>query len=173
MIGSTRRPSEPRGFTLVELTICMAVLMIVAVAISPALIGAQRNSQNVLDSVMSNQARDGRRARMAFQSAGRRAIRSQATIPLDARSIDLPYYDSPDSTYADRYTNLTFAGGDLTLSAGQIAPNGRRTQLSSTVLCQGVSDGTFTRQGTAIWMKLVLTQGTRQVTVVTAAVMNN
>jgi prepilin-type N-terminal cleavage/methylation domain-containing protein len=169
----TRRLANSRGFTLLELMVCTAILLIAALAVSPALVGAQRDWENANNSTLSDLVRDGRAARIVFQRAARRASRQSLTMASNARWIDLPYYDSPDSTRVDRYARLSWSNGRLNLSEGLIDENGARQTLSDTVVCGNVSAGAFRRSGRSAQMKLAFTQGTRQMTIVAAAVINN
>jgi hypothetical protein len=152
---------------------CTAILLIAALAVSPAVVGAQRNWQNVKDSAMLDLIENARPARITFQHIARRARQGAATILSNARSIDLPYFDSLESTRVDRYATLSYDNGRLTLSTGSIDPSGRRTALGNTVACRNVSGCVFTRRGNCVRMRLTLAENGRQVTMLTTAVMNN
>ncbi len=164
-----------RGFSLVELMVCTVILVIAALAAAPALIGAQESWQNANDSIQSNLVRDSRQARIAFSRAARQAHRQTLTVAANARSMDLPYYESPDSTWPDRYVTLSWsnATGCLNWSEGRIDRNGRRQTLGDAVVCENVTACAFARRGKSARMRLVFTNGTRELTLVTAAVINN
>ncbi len=173
--AATRHHIGFRGFSLVELMVCMVILVVAALAVAPALIGAQENWQNANDSIQSNLVRDSRQARIAFSRAARQANRQTLTVTANARSIDLPYYESPESTWPDRYVALSWsnATGCLNWSEGRIDRNGRRQTLGDAVVCRNVTACAFARHGKSAQMRLVLTNGTRELTLVTAAAINN
>jgi hypothetical protein len=152
---------------------CTAILLIAALAASPALVGAHRNWQSTSDSVASALVRDGRAARLVLQKAARRASLQSLTIAPDGHWIDLPYYDSPDSAEVDRYARLSWSDGCLSLREGLIDEHGTKQMLTDTVVCDDVSDCVFTQSGASVRMKLTLTEGATQMTVVAAAMTNN
>lgn len=163
----------PRGFSLVEMTACTAILLIAAVAATPAIVGAGRTWQNTYDSVPASLVRAGREARLVFQTAARRASLANVTVAPDGRWIELPYYDSPDSARVDRYVRLSWANGQLNVREGQIDEHGVREVLSERTVCENVSECLFTRSGKSVRMKLAFTAGATQMTVVAATVANN
>jgi len=169
----TRRLIPSRCFTLVEMMACTAILLIMALALGPAIVGAQRNAQNTYDSVTAGLARDGRAARIVLQRVARRASLQNVTIGPDSDWIELPYYDSSTSTQMDRYARLTWSNGCLNLREGQIDSQGTRQMLTEAAVCDSVSNYVFARSGTSIRMKLAFTQGTTQMTIAAAAVTNN
>jgi prepilin-type N-terminal cleavage/methylation domain-containing protein len=168
-----RRLSFFRGFTLVELMACTAILLIAALAASPALVGAQRGSQRTRSSVAPALVQEGREARLVLQRVVRRASRQSLTLGPDGQWIDLPCYESPDSAQVDRYARLSWANGGLDLQEGQIDGQGSRQILSDTVLSENVAACVFTVSGTAVRMKLTFSQTGTQMTVAAAAITNN
>ncbi len=168
-----RRLCGSRGFTLLELMACTAILLVAALAVSPALVGAQRGSQRTHNSVASALVRDGRVARLVLQRVARRASRQSLTLGPAGEWIDLSYYESPDSTRVDRYARLSWADGRLSLQEGQIDAQGSRQTLSDTVVGENISDCVFTVSGTTVRMKLGLSQSGTPLTVVGAALINN
>ncbi len=168
-----RRLSFSRGFTLVELMACTAILLIAALAASPALVGAQRGSQRTGRSVASTLVQEGREARLVLQRVVRRASRQNLTLGPGGQWIDLPYYEGPDSTHVDRYARLSWGNGVLGLQEGQIDEQGSRQMLSATVVGANVSDCVFTVSGASVRMKLTVSQGGTPMTIVAAAMANN
>ncbi len=168
-----RRLSFSPGFTLLELMACTAILLIAALAASPALVGAQRGSQRTHQSVASALVQDGREARLVLQRVVRRASRQSLTLEPSGRWIDLPYYDSPDSAQVDRYARLSWVNGSLELQEGQIDAQGSRQSLSDSVVVENVSDCVFTVSGTTVRMRLTFNQSEAQMTVVAGAMINN
>ena len=169
----TTRPIVSGGFTLPELMVCTVILVIVALAVGPVIVGAQRNWEAANDSVVASLTRAGRAARIVLQRVVRRASLESVTIGPDADWIDLPYYDSPDSTRVDRYARLSWSDGCLNLREGLIDGHGERQMLTDAVICGNVSDCTFAQSGASIRMKLVFTEGATQMTLAAAALMNN
>jgi prepilin-type N-terminal cleavage/methylation domain-containing protein len=170
---SARRLIVARGFSLVEMMACTAILLIAAVAATPAIVGAGRSWQNTYDSVPASLVRAGREARLVFQTAARRARLESLTIDPDGHWIELPYYDSPDSDRADRYARLSWVDGQLSVREGRIGEYGAREMRSERTVCENVSDCVFTRSAKSIQMKLTFTAGATQMTMVAAAMMNN
>jgi len=169
----TKRLILARGFTLLELTVCMAILLVAALAVSPSLVGAQRNWQNVYDSVPASLARDGRAARIVLQRVARRASLQTVTVGPDLHWIDLPYYGSANSPQVDRYARLYWSNGKLCLQEGQIDEHGARHTLTDTVVCANASDCMFMLRGKSVRMKITLSQGTTQMTVAAGVLTNN
>jgi prepilin-type N-terminal cleavage/methylation domain-containing protein len=161
------------GFTLLELMVCAAVLLIVALAAGPVLVGAQGNWESAYDSVTSGLTKEGRAARIVLQRVVRRASLQNVTVGSDAHWIDLPYYDSPDSTRVDRYARVSWSDGGLRLREGLIDEHGQRQMLTEVVICDSLSDCVFTRSGSALRMTLTFAAGTTQMTMVAAALTNN
>lgn len=162
-----------RGFSLVEMTACTAILLIAALAATPAIVGAGRNWQNTYDSVPANLVRAGREARIVFQTAARRASLENLTIAPDGHWIELPYYDSVDSAQVGRYARLSWANGCLEVREGQIDEHGVRAMLSERSVCENVSDCVFTQNAKSVRMKLTFTAGATPMTIVAGAMTNN
>ncbi len=172
-----RRSLKSGGFSLLEVLACTAILVVAALAISPAVLGAHRNWQNVKDSAMLDLIENARPARITFQHIARRAIQGDVTIPSNTREITLGYFNSLGSTYADRYAKLSYGNGCLSLSTGSFDSSDKdkrkENELSNMVACRNVSNCVFTRRGNCVRMQLTLAENGRQVTMLTTAVMNN
>ena len=167
------RLSFSRGFTLPELMVCTVILLIAALAVSPALVGAQRGSQRTRSSVASTLVQGGREARLVLQRVVRRASRQSLTLEPGGQWIDLPYYDSPESTQVDRYARLSWVNGGLGLQEGRIDAQGSRQIVSDSVVAENVSDCVFTVSTTAVRMKLTFSQDGTPMTIVAGATTNN
>ncbi|MHC4627300.1 MAG: hypothetical protein ACYTDV_10000, partial [Planctomycetota bacterium] len=79
-------------------------------------------------------------------------------------------YASGASTVVDRYWRFYTSGGDLIAEYGQLEP---RETLNVQTVCRNVTALTLRQFGYAIQMTLVLDNGERPNTVVSAAVARN
>jgi len=165
-----KRSKAPRGFTLVELVITMAVMMIVGLAIGVVIVDGQTGWNTMYDRINSDVVTDGYVARKKFDVVMRSASRGQSLIAGDGSWVEVYSYASPASTVVDRYSRFYVSDGDLNLEYGQVEP---RSTLSVDTVCENVLDCTFQQIGTSTQMALTLENETQTNTIVTSAVTHN
>ena len=163
-------PRAPRGFTLVELMITAAIMVIVGLAIGVVIVDGQTGWNVMYDRINSDIVSDGYAARNKFDSVMRSASSGQSILAGDGSWIEVCSYASSASTVVDRYWRFYVSDGDLLAEYGQLEP---RSTLNVDTVCENVSDCTFRQFGQAIQMTLVLDNGTQTKTVVSSAVAHN
>ena len=157
------------GFTIVELMISMAVMIIAAIAIGAVIVDGQTSWNSMYDKVHSDITTDGYVVRKRFDSVIRKASNEKIFISSDKASIKL-YYSSNTSTEVDSYLLFYKSGTDLNLKYGRLEP---LSTIKTETICKNVSSCIFQNMGQSVQMTLVLDDGTRKNTIVTSAVAHN
>jgi len=163
-------PRAKPGFTLVELMITAAIMVIVGLAIGVVIVDGQIGWNVMYDRINSDVSMDGYAARKRFDAVMRSASRAQFAFADDDSWVEVYAYASSASTTADRYWRFYVSDGDLDLEYGQLEP---RTTLNVETVCGNVSACTFKQTGQAIQMTLTLESGTQTSTIVSSAVTHN
>ncbi len=165
-----KRLAASRGFTLIELIIAMAIMLIVVLAIGLALVDGQRGWSIQYDRIYSDVITDGYVARRKFDAVMRTASRDKFWLDPAGSSVEVYYYANDDSAVVDRYAYFYVADGNLNVEYGQLNP---KETLSVETVCGNVSGCTFEQLGRSIQMILTLDDGTRTNTVISSAVTHN
>ncbi|MCH7556887.1 MAG: prepilin-type N-terminal cleavage/methylation domain-containing protein [Planctomycetes bacterium] len=165
-----KRLTASRGFTLTELIIAMAIMLIVILAIGMALVDGQRSWNIQYDRIYSDVITDGYVARRKFDAVMRTASRDNFWLDDTGSWVEVYYYADDTSTVVDRYARFYVANGDLNVEYGQLNP---KVTLTIETVCGNVSGCTFAQVGRSIQMILTLDNGTRTNTVISSAVTHN
>ncbi len=165
-----KRPTASRGFTLIELIIAMAIMLIVVFAVGIALVDGQRGWSIQYDRIYSDVITDGYVARRKFDTVMRRASGENFLLDGAGSWVEVYYYADDTSTVVDRYARFYVANGDLNVEYGQLNP---KVTLSVETVCGNVSACTFKQVGRSTQMILTLDNGTRTNTVISSAVTHN
>jgi len=165
-----KRLTASRGFTLIELIIAMAIMLIVVLAIGMALVDGQRGWSTQYNRIYSDVVTDGYVARRKFDAVMRKASREKFEIDPAGSWVEVYYYADDTSTVVDRYARFSTANGNLNVEYG-LYPN--KETLSIETVCGNVSGCTFAQVGRSIQMILKLDNGTQTNTVISSAVANN
>ncbi len=165
-----KRRTASRGFTLVELIIAMAIMLIVVLAIGMALVDGQRNWSTQYDRIYSDVVTDGYVARRKFDTVMRTASREKVLLDDAGGWVEVYYYANDDSAVVDRYARFYTADRNLNVEYGQLNP---KETLSIETVCGNVSGRTFEQVGRSVQMILTLDDGTRTNTVISSAVTHN
>lgn len=165
-----KRLAASRGFTLIELMIAIAIMVIVVLAIGIALVDGQRGWNYMYDRIYSDVVTDGYVARRKFDAVLRKASRDKFLLDPAGGWVEVYYYANDASTVVDRYARFYASGGKLNVEYG-LYPN--KETLSVETVCGNVSGCTFVQLGRSIQMILKLDNGTQTNTVITSAVTNN
>ena len=165
-----KRLTASRGFTLIELMIAIAIMVIVVLAIGVALVDGQRGWNYMYDRIYSDVVTDGYVARRKFDAVMRKASRDKFLLDPAGGWVEVYYYANDASTVVDRYARFYASGGKLNVEYGQLDP--KATDTIETV-CGNVSSCTFVQLGRSIQMILKLDNGTQTNTLITSAVTNN
>ena len=165
-----KRLTASPGFTIIELLIATAIMVIVVLAIGIALVDGQRGWNYMYDRVYSDVITDGYVARRKFDAVTRTASRDRFLLDDAGSWVEVYYYADDTSTVVDRYARFYTANGDLNVEYGQLDP---KATLSTETVCGNVSVCTFEQLGRSIQMILKLDNGTQTNTVISSAVANN
>ncbi len=164
------RKTSSRGFTLIELIIATAIMVIVMLAIGMVLVDGQRGWSIQYDRIYSDVVTDGYVARKKFDAVMRRASGETISLGDDGGWVEVCYYADDTSTLVDRYARFYTANGDLNVEYGQLDP---KETLSVETVCGNVSACVFEQVGLSAQMILTLDNGTQTNTIVMSAVTHN
>ena len=165
-----RRLTASKGFTLIELIIAMAIMLMVVLAIGMALVDGQRNWSTQYDRIYSDVVTDGYVARRKFDTVMRTASKEKVLLDDAGSWVEVYYYANDDSAVVDRYARFYTDNGNLNVEYGQLNP---KETLSVETVCGNVSGWMFEQIGRSIQMILTLDNGTRTNTVISSAVTHN
>ena len=165
-----KRLTASPGFTLIELIIAMAIMLIVVLAIGIALVDGQRGWSIQYDRIYSDVVTDGYVARRKFDAVMRSASRDKFLLDDAGGWVEVYYYADDTSTVVDRYARFYVANGNLNVEYGQLDP---KVTLTTETVCGNVSNCTFAQLGRSIQMICTLDDGTRTNTVISSAVTHN
>ena len=165
-----KRLTASPGFTLIELIIAMAIMLIVVLAIGIALVDGQRGWSIQYDRIYSDVITDGYVARKKFDTVMRTASRDKLLLDDAGSWVEVYYYADDTSTVVDRYARFYVANGNLNVEYGQLDP---KVTLTTETVCGNVSNCTFEQLGRSIQMICTLDDGTRTNTVISSAVTHN
>ncbi len=170
MMMINKKLTTPRGFTLTELIVATAIMVIVVLAIGMALVDGQRGWNYMYNRVYSDVVTDGYVARRKFDAVMRRASRDKLLFDDAGGWVEVYYYANDTSTVVDRYARFYVANGNLNVEYGQLDPT---ATLSVETVCGNVYSCTFEQLGRSIQMILKLDNGTQTNTVISSAVTHN
>ena len=165
-----KRLTTPRGFTIIELIIAMAIIVIVVLAIGIALVDGQRGWSILYNRIYSDVVTDGYVARKKFDVVIRRASGERLLLDDADSWVEVYYYASDSSPIVDRYARFYVAGDNLYVEYGQLSP---KTTLSVETVCGNVSSCVFKQAGKSVQMILKLDDGEQDNTIVCSAVLHN
>jgi len=159
-----------RGFTLIELIIAAAIIVIVLLAVGVALVDGQRGWSNMYNRTQSDVVTESYAARRKFDVVMRKASGQSFSLGVDGSYIEVYYYASGSSPDVDRYARFYVANGNLYVEYGQLSP---KTTLSTETVCGNVSSCVFKQAGRSAQMILTLDDGEQDNTVLCSAVSHN
>lgn len=166
----TARSKSRCGFTIIELVITTAIMVIVGFAIGVVIVDGQTGWNHMYDRINSDVVTDSYVARRKFDSVMRSASRGRFVLDSAGNWIEVYYYANYHSVALDRYARFYTADGDLNLEYGQLNP---RATLGVETICSNVSGCVFKQIGRSIQMVLTLDNGTQTNTIVSSAVTHN
>lgn len=164
-----KRHKAPGGFTIVELMVAAALMIVVFCAVGVLLVDGQRGWSNMYDHVNADVVTDGYVARKLFDSVIRKASGDQILVAGDGSWLEVNFY-ADGSTVVDRYARFYAADSDLNLEVGQLEP---KATLYVNTVCGNVSGCTFIQSGRSSQMILTLDNEKQTNTIVSSAVSHN
>jgi len=152
--------------------------LIVILAVGMALAGSVRGLEATYGRVHSDVNRDSYAAKRAFDAVVRRSCRLAvlpSPFPVNGSSwIEVYYYASATSTFADRYARFFVDNGELKIEEGVVDANKNKLSVLTTfTVCSNIESCVFRSYGRSIQMMLTLDSGTQSATVVSSAVLHN
>jgi len=162
------------GFTLAELAVTVAVMLIVILAMGTVIADSIRGWNKMYARVYADVVTDSYVARNAFDRVVRSAGRQTYLLAADRTWIEVYCYSSASATTLDRYARFNVANGELQILHGNRALDGTLSAPDTTeTVCANVSSCIFNADGRSAQMELTLDDGALTRTVVSSAVMHN
>jgi hypothetical protein len=165
-----KNPRFRTGFTLVELMITTAIMIIVGLVIGVVMVDGQIGWNTMYERTHSDVVTDSYVARKKFDNIMRNASNSQFELADDGSWIEVYYYADAFSIAVDRYAYFYVDNGDLKLEYGELSPQ-KATDVET--ICGNVSECIFKQAGTSLQMMLTLDNGIQTQSIVTSAVAHN
>jgi len=165
-----KRLTTLRGFTLIELIITTAIMVIAISAVAVVIVDSQRGWNIMYNRTYSDVVTDGYVARKKFDTVMRRASGERPLLDDAGSWLEVYYYADDDSVLVDRYARFYVAYGNLNVEYGKLNP---KETLTVETVCGNVSDCMFNQAGRSAQMILTLDDGTQTNTIVSSAVMHN
>jgi len=172
--------TNPKGLTIIELIIAMAVTATVVLGIGIILADSQRSWQRIYDDLNAEIITDSYAARSAFDSVVRKSSREKYLLADDGSWVEVYYYENVSSSSVDRYARFycvsdAYSFGRLYVEYGRWDPAATepKSPMEVQLICSNVSSCVFKGAGESVQMILVLDDGERTINVVTSAVLNN
>ena len=165
------------GFTLTELVVTAAIMIIVILALGTVIVDSIRGWNKMYARVYADVVTDSYVARNAFDRVVRQAWRGRPPqVGEGGATLEVYYYSSPSAGAPDRYARFEVDAGkkELLIKHGNRALDGTLSDPDRTeTLCANVSSCIFMGDGRSAQMELTLDDGTLSATVVSSAVMHN
>jgi hypothetical protein len=164
------------GITLVELSVTMLISTIVVAGIGIAMVDSQRGFHQMYERAQGDVVTDAYVAKAVFDRICRKASiqRCLPAIGELGSYAEVYYYNDPNSTSPDRYTQFRVANGTLLADYGTYNMTTKSKTLTSTeTLATHVTAWQFAMQGSSVIMTLSLQKGNQSLTVTCSAIRHN
>jgi hypothetical protein len=171
-----------KGFTIIELTMTIAISIIVVLSVGIVLVDNQRGWHRMYNRTYSDIITDGYVARKMFDAMVRKAHREMCLLDVAGSWIEVYLYANDSSTAVDRYARFYYqpageneAKGHLKLQYGNWNPGSAspRNVVSTQRICSNVTSCVFKRAGRSASMILTLDNGSQTITVTSSSVMHS
>ena len=159
-----------RGFTLIELMTATVLVVIVTFGIAVMFYNGQRGWNAMYNNIYSDVVTEGYVAKNRFDTVVRKSSIQNVVLDDTGQSVEVYYYEDPNSPTLDRYAHFYQHGSDLYFEHGKLGP---RETFGVNKLCGNVSACNFKVTGRSLQMLLKLDNGTKEMTTVTSAVLHN
>ena len=167
------KSAKKTGFTMIELIVAMAMVVIVTLGVAVVLVNSQRAYQVTYDKVYADVMTDAFVARRLFDSIVRKSSTSGVSVGTGGEFVEVRYYSDSSATYLDRYARFYTSGLDLRVEYGTISDSEVQETLTVDTVCTNVSSCVFRNQGSSVRMVLELDDEEKTNVLVTSAVMHN
>jgi len=161
------------GFTLIELTMVLAIASVVMFGMGIALVDSQRGWNRMYNRAHEGVTSDGYIATKTFEAVVRKS--SMTSERLGDDEIEVYYYDDPESSVKlDRYARFYKDDTELLVDYGELNSQGHpHERVQTLTLARNVESVGFSIAGTCIQMVLQLDDGSESLTVMAAAIRQN
>jgi hypothetical protein len=160
------------GVTLIELMVAAAMSVIVMFGVAIMFYNGQKGWNNMYGRMYSDVVTNSYTAKKMFDSVVRKASINGFVLDEAAPSLEVHYYNDPNSSVADRYGKFYCQEKHLYFEYG-ILKLKEKEKVGTVPMCGNVSDCVFKENGRSMQMILTLDNGSQKNTTVTSAVMHN
>ena len=171
------RPVKKRklrsGVTLIELSVVMAISIIVILCLGIVLADSEYSWQKMYERANGQVETDTSVAQKTFNAIVRKAVSYNFLLDTDSRGVEVYYSSSEDLALANRYARFyctSDPNGQVNVEYGQLNP---KQTLATQTLCNNVSSCVFKKSGKSIFMILTLSKGSLTLTAASSAFMHN
>jgi prepilin-type N-terminal cleavage/methylation domain-containing protein len=164
------------GFTLMEMLTAILLFVIVVLAASGVLSDSQHSWNLMYNRTFSEVVTAGHIAKRAFEATVRKSSNSGLSIDGAGKWVEVHYYDDDTSTFLDCYSLFYHSGTKLYVERGWLNPNNPsnpRGTLSTSIICENVSNCIFKRSGKYVYLMITLNDGTQNLVIGSSAIMHN
>ena len=164
------------GFTLMEVVVAILILSIFVLAASGVLVDSQRGWNLMYDRTFSEVVTAGHVAKRVFEATVRKSSTSELSIDTSGKWIEVHYYDDDASTFLDCYARFYYSGTKLYVERGWLNPNDPSNSkgiLSTSIVCENVSNCIFKRSGKYVYMMITLNNGSQSLVIGSSARLHN
>jgi len=135
-----KRTANPKGLTLIELMVAIAIGGIVMFGVAIILADSQRGWNAMYNRTYSDVVTDGHIARRTFDRVIRKASADNITLDDAGLWVEVRYYQDANSIAVDRYAHFYEADGQLNIEYGRLNP---RETLDVQTVCENVQGCVF------------------------------
>jgi hypothetical protein len=167
------KSAKKTGFTMIELIVATAMVVIIILGVAVILVNSQRAYQVTYDKVYADVMTDAFVARRLFDSIVRKSSTSGVSVGAGGEFVEVHYYSDSSATYLDRYARFYTSGLDLRVEYGTISGTGIQETLTVDTICTNVSSCVFRNQGNSVRMVLKFDDEQKENVVVTSAYLHN
>ncbi len=164
------------GFTLMEVIVAILLLSIFVLAASGVLLDSQRGWNSMYDRTFSEVMTASHTAKRVFEATVRKSSVSELSIDTSGKWVEVHYYDDDTSTFLDCYARFYYSGTKLYVERGWLNPSNPsnpRGILSTSIVCENVSNCIFKRSGKYVYMMITLNDGSHSIVVGSSAILHN
>jgi hypothetical protein len=159
-----------------EILVAILILSIFVLASSGVLLDSQRGWNLMYDRTFSEVVTAGHIAKRVFEATVRKSSISELSIDTSWKWVEVHYYDDDASTFLDCYARFYHSGTNLYVERGWLNPSNPsnpRGTLSTSIVCENVSNCIFKRSGKYVYMMITLNNGSQSLVVGSSAILHN
>ena len=165
-----------RGLTVIEMAVAMTLTLLTLLAVSNVLSDNQNSWNLMYNRTFSEVVTAGHITKRTFEATVRKSSTNGLSIDGAGKWVEVHYYDDHASTFLDCYALFYHSGTNLYIERGWLNPNNPsnpRGTLSTSVICENVSNCVFKRSGKYVYMMITLNDGTQNLVIGSSAILHN